>query len=120
MVRALLSMSQIFTVPSLAPLATRFVPAGSQAMPFTAPLCGRVCNRCPPGISQARAVLLALPAASFVLSGDQARQSAGPDRKSTRLNSSHLGISYAVFCLKKKIQYVTFEEDEQDAALDAR
>src|SRR5437899_8772787 len=25
------------------------------------------------------------------------------DRKSTRLNSSHLGISYAVFCLKKKI-----------------
>src|SRR5258705_3245319 len=28
------------------------------------------------------------------------------DRKSTRLNSSHLGISYAVFCLnKKKIDY---------------
>src|SRR5262245_63578978 len=26
----------------------------------------------------------------------------GRDRKSTRLNSSHLGISYAVFCLKKK------------------
>src|SRR5947199_365988 len=25
------------------------------------------------------------------------------DRKSTRLNSSHLGISYAVFCLKKKL-----------------
>src|SRR5262245_64855646 len=30
-----------------------------------------------------------------VAAGDQ-------DRKSTRLNSSHLGISYAVFCLKKK------------------
>src|SRR5262245_54398725 len=28
--------------------------------------------------------------------------SAAADRKSTRLNSSHLGISYAVFCLKKK------------------
>src|SRR5947199_6354357 len=28
---------------------------------------------------------------------------ASRDRKSTRLNSSHLGISYAVFCLKKKI-----------------
>src|SRR5437899_8868826 len=28
------------------------------------------------------------------------------DRKSTRLNSSHLGISYAVFCLKKKIANV--------------
>src|SRR5258705_2569466 len=29
-------------------------------------------------------------------------RAAGLDRKSTRLNSSHLGISYAVFCLKKK------------------
>src|SRR3712207_7617457 len=29
----------------------------------------------------------------------------GVDRKSTRLNSSHANISYAVFCLKKKIQY---------------
>src|ERR1039458_10607355 len=29
------------------------------------------------------------------------------DRKSTRLNSSHLGISYAVFCLKKKKQHTT-------------
>src|SRR5438045_6664041 len=29
----------------------------------------------------------------------------GQDRKSTRLNSSHLGISYAVFCLKKKKIY---------------
>src|SRR2546430_10870805 len=28
----------------------------------------------------------------------------GRDRKSTRLNSSHSQISYAVFCLKKKIQ----------------
>src|SRR3712207_7489047 len=31
---------------------------------------------------------------------------AGPkDRKSTRLNSSHANISYAVFCLKKKKRY---------------
>src|SRR5256885_7721361 len=30
----------------------------------------------------------------------------GEDRKSTRLNSSHLVISYAVFCLKKKKQQV--------------
>src|SRR5256885_10251105 len=41
--------------------------------------------------------------------GDRSRPRAGtehrvvgPDRKSTRLNSSHLVISYAVFCLKKK------------------
>src|SRR5690349_22902367 len=30
------------------------------------------------------------------------RRSDGEDRKSTRLNSSHVEISYAVFCLKKK------------------
>src|SRR3712207_8693237 len=41
--------------------------------------------------------------------GQQKRPPAGcgrsarrPDRKSTRLNSSHANISYAVFCLKKK------------------
>src|ERR1035438_10666180 len=33
------------------------------------------------------------------------RQGTTRDRKSTRLNSSHLGISYAVFCLKKKNKY---------------
>src|SRR3712207_8314317 len=31
------------------------------------------------------------------------RVGSGEDRKSTRLNSSHANISYAVFCLKKKI-----------------
>src|SRR5437868_8079826 len=36
---------------------------------------------------------------------DQAH-SAPVDRKSTRLNSSHVSISYAVFCLKKKNIYV--------------
>src|SRR5207253_9351294 len=30
-----------------------------------------------------------------------------PDRKSTRLNSSHVAISYAVFCLKKKKKKTT-------------
>src|SRR5690606_40980105 len=32
----------------------------------------------------------------------QTRRRGGADRKSTRLNSSHVKISYAVFCLKKK------------------
>src|SRR5690242_20813584 len=32
------------------------------------------------------------------------KQRAASDRKSTRLNSSHMSISYAVFCLKKKKQ----------------
>src|SRR5690625_5777164 len=31
----------------------------------------------------------------------------GGDRKSTRLNSSHVAISYAVFCLKKKNKKIT-------------
>src|SRR5258705_4930982 len=35
------------------------------------------------------------------------------DRKSTRLNSSHLGISYAVFCLEKKKTQIV----DQDSAL---
>src|SRR3989454_9132239 len=35
------------------------------------------------------------------------------DRKSTRLNSSHLVISYAVFCLKKKKNKNTDEHTEQ-------
>src|SRR5205814_5634541 len=52
----------------------------------------------------------------MLLTGNSARAAVAPgvlsaqvssgipseDRKSTRLNSSHLGISYAVFCLKKK------------------
>src|SRR2546421_5267931 len=38
-----------------------------------------------------------------VVAGNGTRQTAEPpDRKSTRLNSSHDQISYAVFCLKKK------------------
>src|SRR5256885_3461234 len=42
----------------------------------------------------------------------------GLDRKSTRLNSSHLVISYAVFCLKKKkitgIQWATLRKNTKD------
>src|SRR5256885_10706945 len=44
-------------------------------------------------------------AKEFVLAGGggvERRGTIGEDRKSTRLNSSHLVISYAVFCLKKK------------------
>src|SRR5438445_8266612 len=35
----------------------------------------------------------------------EASRTGGIDRKSTRLNSSHANISYAVFCLKKKKDY---------------
>src|SRR2546426_4790375 len=58
-----------------------------------------------------RSRCLPLSASGQVQNADQPRLGAlherrrvhdGPDRKSTRLNSSHLVISYAVFCLKKK------------------
>src|SRR3712207_8669300 len=42
-----------------------------------------------------------VPAEAGRRAGDQDLL-AGEDRKSTRLNSSHANISYAVFCLKKK------------------
>src|SRR6266446_7100545 len=43
----------------------------------------------------------------FACSTRSARRPTRRDRKSTRLNSSHLVISYAVFCLKKKTQRPT-------------
>src|SRR5471030_3305861 len=45
------------------------------------------------------------PAANFA--SPNGRSAGCPDRKSTRLNSSHLGISYAVFCLKKQTRVET-------------
>src|SRR5947199_4660264 len=48
---------------------------------------------------------------------DALRAMAEPsDRKSTRLNSSHLGISYAVFCLKKKNKRLHAMTEIGDAA----
>src|SRR5437868_11290263 len=40
--------------------------------------------------------------AALAISGDKFEGHIRQDRKSTRLNSSHVSISYAVFCLKKK------------------
>src|SRR5205814_6144682 len=48
---------------------------------------------CDPGMRLIRTPSFASPL--------QQKSSSSEDRKSTRLNSSHLGISYAVFCLKK-------------------
>src|SRR5947209_9139979 len=42
------------------------------------------------------------------------------DRKSTRLNSSHANISYAVFCLKKKKETATRRGKGHHAAVDGR
>src|SRR2546422_8342700 len=43
---------------------------------------------------------------------DDVRHGWAADRKSTRLNSSHGYISYAVFCLKKKKKHRRSQEDE--------
>src|SRR5690349_25003654 len=40
------------------------------------------------------------------------RAGVGGDRKSTRLNSSHVEISYAVFCLKKKRRQIQWRHQE--------
>src|SRR3712207_8858377 len=48
------------------------------------------------------AATLATTAAGLAASPGSQRAGVFTDRKSTRLNSSHANISYAVFCLKKK------------------
>src|SRR5947199_7070239 len=50
----------------------------------------------------ARAPQIKGPLMPLALSFNLMQERLNRDRKSTRLNSSHLGISYAVFCLKKK------------------
>src|SRR5690349_23658800 len=55
-------------------------------------------------------------AAIAALYGELARLTPSPDRKSTRLNSSHVEISYAVFCLKKKKTKNKTTQTNQDTA----
>src|SRR5947199_7731429 len=52
--------------------------------------------------STLRANCAPLPCVAMTWLDKLERRTVKADRKSTRLNSSHLGISYAVFCLKKK------------------
>src|SRR5690625_5996651 len=64
-------------------------------------------DRIPPGISEAdrAAVTQNLRGQGVPVNdpaGEHWQELASGDRKSTRLNSSHVAISYAVFCLKKK------------------
>src|SRR5438874_10620160 len=62
------------------------------------------------GGSAAAVAARLIPGATATDTGGSIRQPAalcGIDRKSTRLNSSHVEISYAVFCLKKKNRFRT-------------
>src|SRR2546426_6003902 len=54
-----------------------------------------------------------VPAGSFTVLKLRGRNLVG-DRKSTRLNSSHLVISYAVFCLKKKKKPILTQHSHLD------
>src|SRR5262245_7992178 len=84
-------------------LANKFPLVGSDGRPYA--VCGITID-----ISGRKRAEEALRRAALAVSGaggdkvfeDLVRSLATRDRKSTRLNSSHLGISYAVFCLKKK------------------
>src|SRR3712207_8868206 len=61
-----------------------------------------VCKREPRGLLVATFMQLKNPVARTVWAVVSPRHRRVLDRKSTRLNSSHANISYAVFCLKKK------------------
>src|SRR3712207_7710631 len=82
------------------------------------PICARSVRahrRRPPGRRRSprrpRRLRRACPAAPTA--GPAGRRRAGrPDRKSTRLNSSHANISYAVFCLKKKKKKYTTKKNK--------
>src|SRR5438270_10224050 len=64
-------------------------------------------SRCPPGA----------PAEEREIHHREPVVVASPDRKSTRLNSSHSQISYAVFCLKKKKKKYTVSSTTLSALL---
>src|SRR5438045_4123064 len=56
-------------------------------------------------VNNRRAFATHLPGVDHIAHTHDLARNAFSDRKSTRLNSSHLGISYSVFCLKKKKNY---------------
>src|SRR3712207_8792440 len=78
--------------------STRVGPSEGVLPPQTAPHASRarLLERRDPGSAVARR------AGRSRRAEPQGDREPAPDRKSTRLNSSHANISYAVFCLKKK------------------
>src|SRR5256885_12394990 len=83
-------------------------PPRSTLFPYTTLFRSREGGQRRAGVRPGAAARGALPAELLpagrrrAAAGHAAAAGAAQDRKSTRLNSSHLVISYAVFCLKKK------------------
>src|SRR5438128_8467642 len=82
-------------------------PPRSTLFPYTTLFRSRLHARDPDALATQLQILVEGALASALVRGDpalarSARAAAEVDRKSTRLNSSHGSISYAVFCLKKK------------------
>src|SRR5256885_11527637 len=73
-------------------------------------------HRAPGGVAGAPRPL-ADPAEDASAGNSSACDGGEPDRKSTRLNSSHLVISYAVFCLKKKKKIIAHTHSHHLACL---
>src|SRR5256885_4760214 len=89
---------------TLFPYTTLFrstCPPGKLAVAL-GPECGICSVRAHPATSEAHRVV----------AGQPSQGSDNLDRKSTRLNSSHLVISYAVFCLKKKKNHKLLYSDK--------
>src|SRR2546426_8126738 len=84
-------------------------PPRSTLFPYTTLFRSARFTRTASARGRARRSLLDCPFAPFA-----ARRRPREDRKSTRLNSSHLVISYAVFCLKKKKKNNTRKKKSQE------
>src|SRR3989442_7301269 len=73
-------------------------PPRSTLFPYTTLFRSLVSGQLEPGVAQVQSFHHGVPARLR----ENRRRADRRDRKSTRLNSSHVRISYAVFCLKKK------------------
>src|SRR5437773_7628540 len=79
-------------------------PPRSTLFPYTTLF--RSCERLPGDEEEPDPFVLRLHR-NLVAAVEKHKRAVVGDRKSTRLNSSHITISYAVFCLKKKTKYLT-------------
>src|SRR5437870_7922214 len=76
-------------------------PPSSTLFPYTTLFRSTVARRVQP-VGRVHGVVCVLELRNKVREERRLRDGTAEDRKSTRLNSSHVAISYAVFCLKKK------------------